>query len=457
MDTVRLELEIALARAAGRLSRLAGRGGGTTLPGKILATLDPGALGTLAGRLPLGSALVSATNGKTTTAAIVAEILGGRVRLAHNRAGANLVSGVASALLAARDAELGLFEVDEGAFPEVARRVHPHAVSLGNLFRDQLDRYGELELVAERWRTAVAELDPAASAVVNADDPLLADIARGRANVLLFGLDDPTVAREGLPHAADSKYCRSCGVPYSYRAAYVGHLGDYRCPGCGDGRPPLDVAARSIELAGLESVGFELVTSQGTAPISLALPGLYNVYNGLAAASLALVLGASLEEVAAGLGRFRAAFGRFERIPAGDRSVLLLLVKNPAGGNEVVRTLVAAAPPKLAVIALNDNVADGRDVSWIWDVDFEPLSAGLERLVVTGGRAHELAVRFKYGGVTPERIEVIPDLERALDRGLELTPSAGELIVLPTYTAMLALRRIAAARGFVRPYWEEAA
>jgi UDP-N-acetylmuramyl tripeptide synthase len=457
MGTVRLQLEIAFARAAGRLSRLAGRGGGTTLPGKILATLDPAALGTLAGRLPLGSALVSATNGKTTTAAIVAEILGGRVRLAHNRAGANLVSGVASALLAARDAELGLFEVDEGAFPEVARRVHPHAVSLGNLFRDQLDRYGELELVAERWRTAVAELDPAASAVVNADDPLLADIARGRANVLRFGLDDPAVAREGLPHAADSKYCRSCGAPYSYRAAYVGHQGDYRCPGCGDERRPLDVAARSIELAGLESVGFELVTSQGTASISLALPGLYNVYNGLAAASLALVLGASLEEVAAGLGRFRAAFGRFERIPAGDRSVLLLLVKNPAGGNEVVRTLVGAAPPTLAVIALNDNVADGRDVSWIWDVDFEPLSAGLERLIVTGGRAHELAVRFKYGGLAPERIEVIPDLERALDRGLELTPPAGELIVLPTYTAMLALRRIAAARGLVRPYWEEAA
>ena len=223
---MRLKLEIALARTAGRLSRLAGRGGGTTLPGKILATLDPRALRTLAQRLPRGSALVSATNGKTTTAAIVAEILGGRVRLAHNRAGANLVSGVASALLAARDAELGLFEVDEGAFPDVAGRIRPHAVCLGNLFRDQLDRYGELELVAERWRTALVELDPAATAIVNVDDPLLADIARGRANLLRFGLDDPTAARERLPHAADSKYCRLCGAPYTYRAAYVGHLGD---------------------------------------------------------------------------------------------------------------------------------------------------------------------------------------------------------------------------------------
>jgi lipid II isoglutaminyl synthase (glutamine-hydrolysing) len=454
---VRLQLEIALARAAGRLSRVAGRGGGTTIPGKILATLDPGALGTLAGRLPMGSALVSATNGKTTTAAMVAEILGGRIRLAHNRAGANLVSGVASALLAARNAELGLFEVDEGAFPEVSRRVRPQAVSLGNLFRDQLDRYGELELVAERWRTALAELDPAAAAVVNADDPLLADIARGRANVLRFGLDDPSAARERLPHAADSKYCRSCGAPYAYRAAYVGHLGDYRCPNCGDERPPLDVAARSIEVSGLESAAFDLVTPEGTRRVSLPLPGLYNVYNAVAAASLSLVLGASLDEVETGLGRFRAAFGRFERIPAGEKTVLLLLIKNPAGANEVVRTLVAAEAPRLAVVALNDNIADGRDVSWIWDVDFEPLAAGLEILLVTGGRAAELALRFKYGGVPPERIEIVPELSEALDRGLELTPPGKDLVVLPTYTAMLALRRIAAERGLVRPYWEEAA
>jgi lipid II isoglutaminyl synthase (glutamine-hydrolysing) len=454
---VRLQVEIALARAAGRLSRIAGRGGGTTLPGKILATVDPQAVGTLARRLPRGSALVSATNGKTTTAAIVAEILGGRVRLAHNRAGANLVSGVASALLAAPDAELGLFEVDEGAFPDVARRIRPQAVCLSNLFRDQLDRYGELESVAERWRTAVADLDPAATAVVNADDPLLADISRGRPHVLRFGLDDPAAARERLPHAADSKYCRSCGSPYSYRAAYIGHLGDYRCGRCGDERLPLDFAARSIELSGIDRVAFELVTPQGARTISLALPGLYNVYNALAASSLALVLGASLDEVEAGLGRFRAAFGRFERIPAGDKGVLLLLVKNPAGANEVVRTLVAGAAPKLAVIALNDNVADGRDVSWIWDVDFEPLADGLERLIVTGDRAHELALRFRYSDVAPERIEVLPELERALDRGLELTPPGGELAVLPTYTAMLGLRRIAADRGLVRPYWEEAA
>jgi UDP-N-acetylmuramyl tripeptide synthase len=454
---VRLGVEIAAARAAGRLSRLAGRGGGTTLPGKILATLDPGALRTLAGRLPLGSALVSATNGKTTTAAIVAEILGGRVRLAHNRAGANLVSGVASALLASRDAELGLFEVDEGAFPDIADRLRPQAVCLSNLFRDQLDRYGELELIAERWRAAVSGLPEDAWAVACADDPLVADIAGGQRNALLFGLDDPRVARERLPHAADSKYCVRCGAPLVYEAAYVGHLGSWRCEACGGARPRLEVAAREIELHGLEGVAFDLATPRGTRRVELSLPGLYNVYNAVAAASLALVLGAELEEISAGIERFSAAFGRFERIAAGDRSVLLLLVKNPAGANEVVRTLVDGRPPRLAVVALNDDIADGRDVSWIWDVDFEPLLAGAERVVASGARAHELALRFVYGGLERDAVEVVPSLEKALDRGLELTPAGGELVVMPTYTAMLALRRIAADRGLVRPYWEAAA
>jgi lipid II isoglutaminyl synthase (glutamine-hydrolysing) len=454
---VRLRLEIALARAAGRLSRVAGRGGGTTIPGKILAAVDPAAAGKLATRLPLGSALVSATNGKTTTAAMVAEILGGKIALAHNRAGANLVSGITSALLEQRGADLGLFEVDEGALPDVARRVRPQAICLGNLFRDQLDRYGELEHVAEGWRAAVLELDPAAWTVVNADDPLVADIARGRAAALRFGIDDPSVARERLPHAADSKYCRICGAPYEYAAAWVGHLGDYRCPRCHDARPSLDVAARGIALSGLESSAFDLVTPEGTRRVSIALPGLYNVYNALAAASLSLVLGASLDETEAGLGRFRAAFGRFERIHADDRTVLLLLVKNPAGANEVVRTLVDAGAPARLLIALNDEIADGRDVSWIWDVDFEPLVGSLEELVVSGGRAEELALRFKYGGRDPDRISLVAGLNAALTHGLEATPPGGELIVLPTYTAMLALRRIATERGFVRPYWEEAA
>jgi lipid II isoglutaminyl synthase (glutamine-hydrolysing) len=452
---MRLALELALARSAGRLSRLAGRGGGTTIPGKILATIDPGSVSTLAARLPRGTAAISATNGKTTTAALVAAIVGKGVRLAHNGSGANLVSGVASTLIEARDAELGLFEVDEGAFPEVARRIRPRAVCLGNLFRDQLDRYGELEQIAERWRAAVAELPDRTALVVNADDPQVGDLVRpGR---VTFGIDDPAQARPTLQHASDSKYCLRCGTPYVYAAAYVGHLGDYRCPACGHARPALDVAARGIELHGLEAVSFDLVTPEGTRRVRLGLPGLYNVYNALAAASLSRALDATLDEVVAGLESAPPAFGRAERIDVGSRRLLLLLIKNPAGANEVVRTVVEAEAPRLAVVALNDAIADGRDVSWIWDVDFEPLLECLERVVVSGGRAAELALRFTYAGFPADAVEIVPELGAALDRGLELTPEGDELTVLPTYTAMLELRRIVAERGYARQYWERAA
>ncbi len=454
---VPLTAGIAVARAAARLSRLAGTGGGTTVPGKVLAALDPDALDRLAERLPLGSVLVSATNGKTTTAAMVAEILSPRIRLAHNASGANLVSGVTSTLLSARNVELGLFEVDEAALPEVMRRIKPRAVCLGNLFRDQLDRHGELEHVAQRWRAAVRDLPDEALLVVNGDDPQVGDLSRERPGGLVFGLDDPRQARLELQHAADSKWCLACGRPYEYAAAYVGHLGDYRCPACGHGRPPLDVTAQDVELRGLEGVDFTLVAPVGEARVRLGVPGLYNVYNALAAASLALALQTELDDVRAGLERFGAAFGRFERIAVGDRNLLVLLVKNPAGANEVVHTLVTGGPPKLAVLALNDAIADGRDVSWIWDVDWEPLLAGLERVVVSGERAAEMALRCKYGGFPTDAIEVVPELDRALDRGLELTPDSAELVVLPTYTAMLALRKIVSERGFVRPYWERAA
>jgi UDP-N-acetylmuramyl tripeptide synthase len=207
---------------------------------------------------------------------------------------------------------------------------------------------------------------------------------------------------------------------------------------------------------GLERATFRLDTPEGSRSIELALPGLYNVYNALAAAALARSLGAELDEIATGLGRFSAAFGRFERVVVGDRRVLLLLIKNPAGANEAIRTLVDGGPPRVLVVALNDEIADGRDVSWIWDVDFEPLLPRLQTLVASGGRAAELALRFRYGGLADDAIELEPQLSTALDRGLELTPSGGELVLLPTYTAMLGLQRILASRGLAKPYWERA-
>jgi UDP-N-acetylmuramyl tripeptide synthase len=303
----------------------------------------------------------------------------------------------------------------------------------------------------------VRGLAPEAVLVVNGDDPQVGDLARERAGSVVFGLDDPRHAVPELLHAADSKWCLRCGHPYEYSAVYVGHLGTYRCPACGHARPDLDVVAREIELRGLDGVEFALEAQGERRAVRLAVPGLYNVYNALGAASLALALGSALDDVVSGLERFGAAFGRFERIAVGDRRVLVLLVKNPAGANEAVRTLVAGGAPPIAVLALNDEIADGRDVSWIWDVDWEPLLAGLERVVVTGARAAEMALRCKYGGFPTDAIEVVPDLGAALDCGLELSPPGGELVVLPTYTAMLALRRTVADRGFVRPYWERAA
>jgi UDP-N-acetylmuramyl tripeptide synthase len=269
-----------------------------------------------------------------------------------------------------------------------------------------------------------------------------------------YGIDDPSHARPGLQHAADSRYCVVCGRPYEFAAAYVGHLGDYRCPACGHARPELQVVGRQIELDGLRGSDFDLVTPAGTTRVRLPLPGLYNVYNALGAASLAQTLGATLEEVKAGLERFGAAFGRFERIPVGDKTILLLLIKNPAGANEVVRTLEQAGSPSLLLLALNDAIADGKDVSWIWDVDFEPLFPRAERLLVSGDRAAELGLRCVYGGLPEAALELEPDLARALDRGLELTPAGGELVVLPTYTAMLRLQRIVTDRGLAQPYWE---
>ena len=452
---MRLTVETSAARLVGRVSRAARRGGGTTLPGKLLWKIDPAAIDALAARLPSGAAVVSATNGKTTTCAMLARILGRRYRLGVEQLGREFASGIASTLLSAPDAELALLEVDEFALPEVMQRVRPRVVALSNLFRDQLDRYGELEHIAERWRASVATLSPASQLIVNADDPLVADLAEGHSRSLRYGVDDPRLARTRLQHAADSKYCLRCGTPYTYAAAYVGHLGDYRCPACGHGRPPLDVAARAIDVQALDATAFDLVTPAGTARVRLPLPGLYNVYNALSAAATALALDAALDEIVSGLEAFNAAFGRFERIDVGDREILLLLIKNPAGANEAVRTLEEGGDTATLLLALNDRIADGRDVSWIWDVDFEPLLEYAEQIVVSGERAAELALRFTYAGFDPSQLEVIPDLRQALDRGLELTAPGTALGVLPTYTAMLDLRAIAVSRGLVRPFWEE--
>ncbi|HEY5188661.1 MAG TPA: Mur ligase family protein [Solirubrobacteraceae bacterium] len=457
-----LDAKILAARTVGELARRAGRGGGTSLPGKVLTRLEPHAIERLAARLTLGTAVISATNGKTTTAAMAASILhGSGHRLVHNRAGANMAGGVASTLLEAAaprgtiHGELGLFEVDEFWLDRVAPELAPRTMVLGNLFRDQLDRYGELETIADRWAALVSAL-PATGLALNADDPLIADLGRDRARVRYFGIEDESVAMAEMQHASDSKHCRRCGAAYVYEAIYLGHLGRYRCPVCGQRRPDPTVAAEQIELLGTRAARFVLRTPEGAAAISLPLPGLYNVYNALGAATLCLELGASLEEVGTGLESVSAAFGRAERIDVNGIELSILLIKNPAGANEVARTLVLE-PGELDVLAiLNDRTADGRDVSWVWDADLE-LFAGRVRHVTCGGtRAAELAVRLKYAGVPSERLHVEPDLTAALDHALSSTGDR-RLFALPTYTALLELREELSRRGHVQRFWTDPA
>jgi lipid II isoglutaminyl synthase (glutamine-hydrolysing) len=512
-----LAAKLALARGVGAISRLRG-GGGTSAPGKLLMRLAPDAIGELGARLARGSVLISATNGKTTTAAMAAGILErAGVALVHNQAGANMAGGIATTLLeAARPrggiaGELGLFEVDELWLAQLARELRPRALLLGNLFRDQLDRYGELDTIAERWEQVLREGAGARARtragagegcaddaherklVLNADDPLVADIGRDQTGVLYFGVDDDSLALAGMAHAADAKHCRRCGAPYVFDAIYLGHLGRYHCESCGQSRPLPAVIATSVRLEGVRAARFTLSTPAGRAEVSLALPGLYNVYNALAAAALATALDVPLGTIAAGLSATRAAFGRAEAVtvsvptlpadgaraarasvhPAGaTRELLILLVKNPAGANEVLRTLALEPGEHDLLGVLNDQIADGRDVSWIWDADFELLAGRVRHATCSGTRAADLAARLKYAGVDPARIEVREDLADALraaaanrpghdawagvaqhgDRGDDAAAGA-PLFALPTYTAMLALRELLVERGEASSAW----
>ncbi len=456
-----LDAKLALARGAGALSRLSGSGA-TSLPGRVLMRLQPDAIARLAARLPDGSAVISATNGKTTTAAMTAAILtADGTELVHNRAGANMAGGVATTLLGAAGrgdriaGRLGLFEVDEMWLARVATALRPRAILLGNLFRDQLDRYGELESIADSWRDVL--LGSEARAVINADDPLLADLGRDRDETVFFGVDDDSLALPGMAHAADAKHCRNCGAPYVFDAVYLGHLGRYHCPSCGRARPEPRVLATEVRLEGVRSASFTLRTPAGSARVQLALPGLYNVYNALGAAALAGTLGVALRSIVAGLEATRAAFGRAESVTVaahgGPRELRILLVKNPAGANEVLRTLVLEPGRHELLGMLNDRIADGRDVSWIWDADFELLADRVGGVVCAGTRAADLAARLKYAGVEEDRIRIVPEPAAALEAAAGAGEAGRPLYALPTYTAMLELRDLLERRGEVSGRW----
>ena len=473
----RMGLPLALSRPiaglARLLSRATGREGGA-LPGKVLLTLSPNALATLARR---GRArgrkivLVSATNGKTTLTAMLAEMLAADgLDVVHNVTGANLRSGIATTLLrAGRRGDIAVLETDEATLPLVASDLEPDMIVLGNLFRDQLDRFGELEVLADRWHETLKRLDPERVTVVYAaDDPLIAELVDEHvtraatlgltARVVPFGLADALVAQDGLPHAADSRFCRRCSHPLNYEHSWVGHLGAWSCPGCGFSRPEPIVSATHVQLDGLATTQMELDVDGEVVNLKLRIPGLYNVYNAVAAVAAVHTLGVPATVYADALTEASPAFGRFERIPVPHGgTVTLLLVKNPTGLNEVVRTLLASGVDVTATLfALNDHIADGRDTSWVWDADIEPLLKRAGAIVVTGERAAEFGLRAVYGGLEPEGVLLEEDLEQALYRVLERArefTEHGHAYALVTYTAMLKMRAVIAAQGWAKSYW----
>ncbi|MGQ9548787.1 MAG: MurT ligase domain-containing protein [Roseiflexus sp.] len=491
MFDVRLFLAIATGQSAGIASRILRRGGGTTFPGVIARQIDPHTLRKLAARLPQGVVLVSGTNGKTTTTRMIAATLAtdGRALL-HNRAGANLVSGVTTTALASASpggsirAQIALFETDEAAFPDVASETNPRLVVLHNLFRDQLDRYGEVDTVAAGWRAALERLPAATTVLLNADDPAVAALGEGlTAQVRYYGLNDDRHAAGAAAQIGDTRFCRRCGAPYRYTALFYAHIGHYRCEACGATRPTPAYALERLDLHSTDHATLYMTFPGGAMEVRLPLPGLYNAINALAATAACLELGVPAWCIRASLEHFDAAFGRIERINAGGRPLLIALIKNPVGATETIRMLTESrisngsgvssasshhddlrrvvpgtqhSPLDLhLLILINDRHADGTDVSWLWDAEFERLVGRVAHVTVSGTRAADMAVRLKYAGVAPEQMTIEEDPSHALDAALKQLPPGATLYVLPTYTAMLDLRAELVRRGWARPFWED--
>ncbi len=458
---------LALALGKGLLQVLHWTGrGGTALPGLVASRVDPHILSNLTARLPAGSAVITGTNGKTTTTRLFSTILQqAGLKIVNNRSGSNLIRGLTSTLLSQAkvsgriEADFGLFEVDEAVFPQAILEIKPKIILVNNLFRDQLDRYGEIDTIRKNWVTSVEKMEPGTRLVLNADDPSVAYLARFAppgVKCIFFGLEDPSQTLPALPHAVDAAKCIICGFPLIYKSIYISHMGDYRCSNCDFRRPDPDYLVQNILLQGSSGAQFSLITPAGPLNLSLGIPGLYNVYNAAGAAAAALTLDLAPRHIEKGLAEFKAAFGRIERVELGeDKSLLLALVKNPVGFNEVLRMLTGSNEKLKLLVIINDLIADGRDVSWLWDVDFEVLAGRVDFAVTGGLRGADMAVRLKYAGVEASSIIIEEDIGAALTGAISRLKPGETLYVTPTYTAMLQTRQVLQKTGKVLPFWEE--
>ena len=454
-----IALTLAITKTALKLSRGLGRGGGTALPGLIAEKLDPHLGRKLAANLPKGVILVTGTNGKTTVTKMIAAMLeASGEQVLTNRTGSNLKRGVVSALLADADmhgrtkATIGLFEVDEASLRQVAPEVQPRQIVVTNLFRDQLDRYGELDTTAALIGQGIAATN--AHVYLNADDPLVASLAKYATpeRVSYFGIEGlPATAATAHTTAIDSDRCPVCGTRLHFSRTFYGHIGHYQCPKGDFDRPQPHVAVTNVEQSDLEGTRFTVAIQGKRHAMTLPLPGTYNLYNALGALALAAGLGLNLEVVERTLSTTTAAFGRVEKVVLEGRTLYLLLIKNPAGFTQVLETFLLSQKKPNVLMIINDNFADGRDVSWLWDVPLEALEPVGAWVWSAGVRGADMALRLHYAGVASG---VADTVELGVSELVKQTPEGGTAFILPTYTAMLELRKYLATQTKLEEVWK---
>jgi UDP-N-acetylmuramyl tripeptide synthase len=470
--------------------RASGAGLGSNLPGRIARKFSKGVLARLASQAKEGVVAVTGTNGKSTTAGLLASIFKtAGLDIVHNYQGANLVPGITACLVDAAgwngkiEADYCLFEIDEAAFPLIAAETPIHTVVVTNLFRDQLDRFGELDTTASLIEKGIKT--KASKAILNADDPTVSQLAQASSRVY-FGIESlhEIASSDHSDHSKDHSkdhstgqaddrasaqaddlaskhsngkspsqkqlnaelaYCSKCSSEVIYEQIFYGQLGQWYCSQCQNKRPKPDVYASNIRLSS-EQTHFTMHVGSESFEVTLLIPGLFNVYNALAAAAAASQFDITHESIRHGLKDYKTLFGRSEKIKIGDTNVIIQLIKNPAGTSQAVSSVVADENCNI-LIAINDNLADGRDISWLWDADFEQLGEKKRVVTVSGQRAEDMAVRMKYAGTASSDITAIPTLSKALDHALASTPHGQTLWILPTYTCLLELQKVLKGRG----------
>ena len=468
---LRKSISILISKLTIRVLRLIKRGG-TTLPGKLAFKLYPGILRSIASDYEI--IMVTGTNGKTTTTRIIEEILkNNHVDYITNKSGANLLSGITTIFIEAVTLtgkpkhRVALIESDEAAFNQVTKHLQPRAVVVTNFFRDQLDRYGELYSTLNAVKSGLERINDSTTLILNADDSMCASLGRDtKKQVLYYGINAEAEAGNGSNTAdinTDAMFCINCKSKYEYSNHIYGHLGGFSCPNCGYRRPAANLECTSIKETGSSYTTINWKTTPPLGPETeehttrINLPGLYNVYNAMAAATCGLALNYGADTVIAAMQSFECGFGRMESITVGDKTIKLILVKNPTGFNQVLSFLTLENEQLNAAFLINDNLADGTDISWLWDVDFEQLNKVSDKigyLYTSGVRGEDMAVRLKYSGIDIRKIRIIKDYQLLLDRALEQTPPGGVFHILPTYTAMLDIRNILKKKYNLKEFWK---